>query len=231
MKKISILLIFCFPISNLSAQVTRNSPLTKYLLDTNYIVTSNFYHHKSIDIEISQAKRKYNHGYESPFNIGRVFIKSGNFIIDSLIFPDIKAYGGHAGLDIPERKFSDSLFAIIKRGDYDGRLYLINTKGKVFNFPGGEYFISKDKKLLFSISESDCSGIDIIDLKTLKSIYSITCLSKNPDYWFFYDKKYYYTSLDIKDSVYVYEGPIKGFVSYFMDKRTFKSAEKIKLDF
>jgi hypothetical protein len=231
MKKISTFLICCFSLSNLAAQKTSYSPLKKYLLDTNYVVTSNVYHYQSIDIEVSQAKRKYNHGYESPFNVGCVFIKSGNYIIDSLIFPDIKAYGGYAGLDIPERKFSDSLFVIIKRGDYDGRLYLINTKGKVFNFPGGGYFITKDKKLLFSISELDCSGIDIIDLKTLKSIYSKTCLSKNPDYWFFFDKKYYYTSLEIKDSVYVYEGPNKGFVSHFMDKKTFKSAKKIKLDF
>jgi hypothetical protein len=231
MKRISTLLLLCLSLSNLTAQKISYSPIKKYLLDTNYIVTRNSYHHLSIDIEVSQAKRKYNHGYESPFNVGWIFIKSGNYIIDSLIFPDIKAYGGYAGLYIPENNFSDSLFVIIKRGDYDGRLYLINTKGKVFNFPGGSYFVSKDKKLLFSISELDCRGIDIIDLKTLNSIYSKTCLSKNPDYWFLFDKKYYYTSHEIKDSVYVYEGPNKGFVSHLRDKRTFKSAKKIKLDF
>jgi hypothetical protein len=214
---ITILLLLCFCPYSFYAQQPIYYPASKYLLDTNYLVSKNIYHHGSVNIEVYQANKLKDHGWEEPLCVGWIFIKSDDRIIDSLIFPNIMALGGDAGLFIPEKSFSDSLFVIIKLGDYVGKLFLIGTKGNIYSFHGGAYFLSKDKKLLFSLYDSDCTGIDVIDLRVLKSIFTLNCLPQQPEYWYIRGNSYYFTSIDTPDSAYFYGGPNKGFVSYLLD--------------
>ena len=206
-------------------------PISRFINNSNYNVASKEYHHGSVNILITQANAITNYRLKDVLCAGWIFIKSNKGEIDSIVFPNIIDYGGNAGLFVPNKQFSDNLFAIEKLGDYSGMLILIDLNGKVLKFPGGAYFLAKDKNILFSISELDCTGIDIIDLNTLKSLYSTTCLPKSPDFWFQIGNKYYFTSIDYPDSAYFYEGPKRGFISKLLNNKLSEGSEKIELDF
>ena len=53
-----------------------------------------------------------------------------------------------------------------KHGDYDGRTIVVDSNGKIYDLIGGENFLDKDNKLLFSIYESDLTGFTVFDLKS-----------------------------------------------------------------
>lgn len=152
--------------------------------------------------------------------------------MDSVVFPQIDAMGGDAGLSIPKRQFSDSLFAIVKLGDYDGRLILVRPNAQVIQFPGGAgYLITNDHRYLFSISQSDCQGIDIIRLTDLASIYKADCLPGQPDYWYIHNHHYFFVSIDQPDSAYFYLGRQRGFVARPFDRKSKSTSEAAQYDF
>ena len=129
--------------------------------------------HGDLSIELVGIKKnrapksKYSFTYRAWINVTR-----NSKSIFKRYFSDIDTAGSSAGLSVPTIQPSDSYVAIVKKGDYDGRLFLIQKDGIVFDLMGGHYFISKDHRYLFSEYDSDISGLAIFDIKLGKVIFS-----------------------------------------------------------
>ena len=59
-------------------------------------------------------------------------------------YADIEPVGFSYGLFVPAQPPAPHFRAVVKLGDYDGRLLLIRQDGKTFDLPGGWYFLSAD---------------------------------------------------------------------------------------
>src|ERR1035437_10217798 len=113
-------------------------------------------------------------------------------------FYEIEPVGGCSGLFFPSTQPLDSYFIISKFGDYDGETLLIDKTGNLIVLTGGSFSISADDKYLFSVWDSDLSGITVFDLTNGKTILSKEIAG---------DKQY--------GDFYVQNG--KYYVSYFED--------------
>jgi hypothetical protein len=99
-------------------------------------------------------------------------VKKGSEVLYRQYFDDIDAVCFSYGLVVPNEQPPSPYFALVKNGDYDGRLYLIRKDGKVFNLIGGYYFFSKDKKYLFSEYATDDEGLEVFDLVNGQVVFS-----------------------------------------------------------
>jgi hypothetical protein len=97
--------------------------------------------------------------------------------IDSIKFTP-EPVGGEYGISNGV-KINDHLI-FTKHGDYDGRTLIINKKGEIFNIIGGENYIDTENQLLFTIYDSDLSGIAVFDLITDFSLLTIEDLENRP---------------------------------------------------
>jgi hypothetical protein len=104
-------------------------------------------------IRIIQAK-KISKNYNEPPYLCLAWIEITKTIFKKY-FDDIDAVAFSYGLFIPNVQPPTPYFAVVKNGDYDGHLYSVNEDGKVDDFMGGFYFITNDKRYLFSQYVSD----------------------------------------------------------------------------
>jgi hypothetical protein len=111
---------------------------------------------------------------------------------------DAGAVGGCSGLFFPDSQPNKDLVIISKFGDYDGRIYIVNSKGEFKDYSGGTFYVSNDKKYLFTNYDSDLSGVSIIDLAKNELIYTGELKQHLAD-WYFQDGQYYaVVSEDVK---------------------------------
>ncbi|MTK53860.1 hypothetical protein [Paludibacter sp.] len=107
-------------------------------------------------------------------------------------FYDIDPVGGCSGLFFPPTQLLDNYFILSKFGDYDGETLLVDKTGKLIVLAGGSFSISADKKYIFSVWDSDLSGITIFDLTSGKTILSRDIEGdKRYGDFYFQDGKYY----------------------------------------
>ncbi|HEX2982492.1 MAG TPA: hypothetical protein VHO28_03005 [Ignavibacteriales bacterium] len=77
-----------------------------------------------------------------------------------------------AGLYVPRQQPLKDYFFIIKHGDYEGIQLIIDTTGVVREIPGGEYFITNNKKYMFVLQEIDGSApFRVMDLSTMEFVF------------------------------------------------------------
>lgn len=120
-------------------------------------VTEKTYFLNDIEVKLTQIK---NNGREF-YCKSMLLISKNNKVIDSLKF-NPEPVGGYYGISKPIEIDNHLIFT--KHGDYDGRTIIINSKGQIFNIIGGKNYYDSEKKLLFTIYESDLSGIAVFDL-------------------------------------------------------------------
>ena len=149
----------------------------------------------SLKIDSNQVKRITKDHSNAP-HFCRAWLQAfGNTDLGPVIsqfFDDFEPVGFSYGIFVPKNQVPKPYFAVIKSGDYDGHMFLFHEKGKLFDLPGGFYFISKDKKLLFSQYASDAAGLAVFDFKAGETLFS----SKNTPYqheWYFLDGEYFFT--------------------------------------
>jgi len=107
-------------------------------------------------------------------------------------FYEIEPVGGCSGLFFPTTQPLDNCFIISKFGDYEGETLLVDKTGKLIVLTGGSFSISADKKYLFSVWDSDLSGITIYDFTSGKTILSKEIEGdKQYGEFYFQDGKYY----------------------------------------
>ena len=104
-------------------------------------VSQSEFHNGNASIRIIQAK-KISSNYKEPPYLCRVWIeiRKAKQIVFKKYFDDIDASAFSYGLFIPNVQPPAPYFAIVKNGDYDGHLFLIDEDGKVDDLMGGFYF-------------------------------------------------------------------------------------------
>jgi hypothetical protein len=81
-------------------------------------------------------------------------------------YGDIEPVGFSFGAFVPRQQPVPDYLMVVKEGDYDGRLLLIDKDGDVFDLPGGFHFVTSDRKYVISEYASDDSepGFTAFDL-------------------------------------------------------------------
>ena len=160
---------------------------------TNFAISKKDIKHGDVVIRIFEQKRIRDFE-NSPHSCRTWFevIKQNNVIFKKN-YDDIDAVGFSYGIFVPKAQPPSHYFSIVKEGDYDGRLFLIRTDGKVFDLMGGFYFFSKDKRYLFSEYSSDMEGLEVFDLKAGKVVFSSNNYP-SVHQWYEKDGAIFYTS-------------------------------------
>lgn len=102
-------------------------------------------------IEIRQAKL-LNNKTNSPSDFycrGWLTVKQGDKIITEQFFKSIESVGGCSGLFISDTQPSKDCFIISKFGDYDGRIFIFDTTGKVTEKMGGIFMFLRTNIICF----------------------------------------------------------------------------------
>lgn len=156
-------------------------------------VSQSEHYNGSTLIRIIQAK-KISKNYNEPPYLCRAWIEitKAKQAVFKKYFDDIDAVAFSYGLFIPDMQPPSPYFAVVKNGDYDGHLYLVNGDGKINDLMGGFYFITNDKRYLFSQYASDGTGLVVFDLKAGQTVYSS---DKIPyiHQWYVKDGVYFFT--------------------------------------
>lgn len=194
MNKIGFLFLFIFTAAHCCAQPTDEyEPYisSDYSTDKYQIKKDSalFFKYK---IEITQIKLRDNKvSMPSDFYCrGWLTISQGTTIIKQLYFKAIEPVGGCSGLFIPLKQPRKDYFIISKFGDYAGFVFIIDTTGKVTERQGGMFYVSADKRYLFSMYDSDLSGLTVYDFNKKSILFSNEIEPFIGD-WYYKDKKYF----------------------------------------
>lgn len=143
----------------------------------------------TVSVDIIHAKPK-NQGNSKQFDCRVWLIVKDNHKLVKELAHDIESVGGCSGLFFPENQPSKDFVIISKFGDYDGRLYLVNRKGQLKDYIGGTFYVSNDKRYLFTNYDSDQAGVSIIDLTTQEVMFSGE-LKQYLANWYFQNGQYF----------------------------------------
>ncbi|MGD1105788.1 MAG: hypothetical protein ABR865_02020 [Terracidiphilus sp.] len=91
-------------------------------------------------------------------------VRDGGKILRQAYFDDIDAIGWIYGIFLPEHQPLPDYFLAWKEGDYDGRLLLVGKDGSLTNLPGGDSFLTPDKRYLIGSHDSDYQYPFVVDL-------------------------------------------------------------------
>jgi hypothetical protein len=152
-----------------------------------YQITSDSVKFKNYIIDIRQVKSilSRNQFYCRAW----LTISNKNKFIFRRFFKSIEPVGACYGLFIPLEQPRKDYFILTKLGDYDGRIIIIDSSGNITEKIGGEFYVSADKRYLFSGYHSDQSGLTVFDLNKGQCIFSDT-ITPYLDEWYYKDNKY-----------------------------------------
>jgi len=164
---------------------------------TRYTVKVDSFSLKSFKIELIQVKPKAEQTSDNQSTYCKIWltVKSGNTIIDKLFFPECHAVAGCSGI-YSDGQPSNEYVILSKFGDNSGQLIIIDNTGKIHSYPGGGYAISDDLKYLFSVHDSDTSGLTVFDLSKNKLIFSIDKLNSELADFYHSGNKYFVVEID-----------------------------------
>jgi hypothetical protein len=91
-------------------------------------------------------------------------VRQGDKVLRQVYFNDIDAVGGNYGIFLPKQQPFGDPFVAVKFGDYDGRLLLVGNDGSLTNLPGGDFFLTPDKRYLIGSHDSDYQSPFVIDV-------------------------------------------------------------------
>jgi hypothetical protein len=155
--------------------------------------------HGNLKIKIRQAKRTKN--FEQLPHSCRAWldVEKSTKAIFSRYYADIDPVGFSFGLFVPKTQPKSPYLAVVKNGDYDGRLFILKTDGEVHDLLGGFYFFTKDKRYIFSEYASDASGLAVFDLVAGKVVFSSDKLS-HVYQWYERNGNYFFTEAEWRDN-------------------------------
>jgi hypothetical protein len=176
-------------------------------------------------IRIIEAK-KTSRNYDKPPYVCRAWLDvwKAKQTIFRRYYDNIDAVGFSYGLFVPEVQPPPPFFAVVKNGDYDGRLFLVHKDGKVFDLIGGFYFISENKRYLFSHYASDTSGLAVFDLQGGHVVFSSDKLPAYQHQWYIKKGSYFFTASEWSGSSGMPRE--KEGVAYFYDFESHEIIEK-----
>jgi hypothetical protein len=165
----------------------------------DFDVTTHTYSHGKIRVKLIQAKRLGPRSGEPPYAC-RAWLEvfDGKNRIWEHYFDDMSPSGFSYGLSVPQKQPSPDYFAVVKNGDFDGRLFLIDRKGTVTDLPGGFYFVSFDRRYLYSEYAAEIQEFVVFDLLFGKIVLDTKTADSSPlpgdiyD-WYHDGRKFYFT--------------------------------------
>jgi hypothetical protein len=165
----------------------------------DFDVTSHTWNHGRLKVKVTQAKRIGSRSAEPPYAC-RAWLEvyDGKTRVWERYFDDISPSGFSYGLSVPQKQPSPDWFAVVKNGDFDGRLFLIDRKGTVTELPGGFYFVTYDGRFLYGEYAADTQEVMVFDLLFGKTVMDTKTAdsSRLPGDiydWYHDGKKYFFT--------------------------------------
>ncbi len=134
-------------------------------------------------------------------------VRRGGTLIGQRYYADTEPVGFSYGIFIPRQQPWADFFVAVKEGDYDGRLLLVDKDGKLNDFPGGFYFLSKDRRFLIGIQASDDQPLVVVDVEQRRLLIDGR-KDRNPGIldWYQENSSYFYTSDDPQAAQSVSQG-------------------------
>jgi len=119
---------------------------------------------------------------------------------------------------------------VVKHGDYDGALFLIDKQGAIREYLGGAYVLSVDHKFLFSVYYTDDSGIEVIDLTSGSSLFREFSFPY-PRQWYSLEGWYFFVSENSPDSLFSWDPLKRVFQIAKIDSANLQKANKLQWSF
>jgi hypothetical protein len=143
-------------------------------------------------IHIIQARRSRDNKDAPHFCRAWLSVSTADKVLFSRYFGDIDPSGYSFGLFVPEVQPGKRFVAVVKVGDYDGRLYLVRDDGKTTDLDGGRYFITEDGRFLLSEYASDEQRLTMFDFEQERVVFS---MKEGPDIvqWYQKDRQLFFT--------------------------------------
>lgn len=202
---------------------------------SKYSIKADTFDFVDFKIELRQAKLRDYKTYDSTAAYCRIWltVKKGNAVVDKLFINDCEAVGGCSGIYISEEQTRKDYFILSKFGDYDGRILIIDTTGKIKSFIGGHYYLSADNKYLFSPYSSDLSGLTVYDLSKNQVLFSSDTIRTYLADFYYYDNKYFaIVSDDVKKinqtDIVTYDFKTNKLILTTVDDKYIEKAKRLK---
>ena len=158
---------------------------------SEFQVTQSIHSLGTLKVRIIHAKRRKE--IETPPSFCRAWVEitRGETLIRRIYYSDFEPVGYKYGVFVPARQPSADYFALVKEGDYDGHLLLVNGSGEVADTLGGSFFVAHGRFLVSQYS-SDEAGLAVFDLQTHKLIVRTTDIPY-VDKWYKDREGYFFT--------------------------------------
>ena len=126
-----------------------------------------------INMRIIHAKRRKETATPPSYCRAWVEISRDHKLVHRIYYDDFEPVGYKYGVFLPSKQPSRDYFVLVKEGDYDGRLLLLDREGKLTNILGGSFFVASGT-FLVSVYSSDEAGLAVFDLQAHKLILQTT---------------------------------------------------------
>lgn len=140
---------------------------------SEFQVTQSTHTFGDFNIRIIHAKRRKGSATAPSYCRAWVEISRDQKLLRRVYYADFEPVGYKYGVFVPKTQPDADYFALVKEGDYDGRLLLLSRSGAVTNTLGGSYFVIKGQFLVSGYS-SDEAGLAVFDLQTGKVVLQTT---------------------------------------------------------
>jgi len=192
-------------------------------------VTNNDYALGDITVRVIDVK---NLGYVNPPLQCRAWVDvlKGEQLLKRFYYDDIEPVGFSFGAFVPQQQLAPDYFTVVKEGDYDGRLLLIDKDGGVVDLPGGFYFATDDKKFLVNEYASDVYELTVFDLAN----HRIALQSKDiPEIgrWYRDDSGYFFMESGRPGHTQRLDLENRGLVKISVSVNDRRNATKVRYDF
>lgn len=157
--------------------------------------TTALYQHGQTRIRITQSRPRTESGVQTNPRYCQASLKveSKGQKAQQFQYADISPNGFSYGLFVPAKPILENYFMVIKEGDYDGTMYLIQKNGKVHKIPGGYYFVDPSQHLLFITHAMDCNcGAAVFSLAKGKLLHKVD--TSHIQQWYRKGDTYFFTT-------------------------------------
>lgn len=201
---------------------------------TEYKVTRTSHTLGDLSIQITHAKKRQPDGSAPCFCRAWVDVHREKKLVRRIFYGDFEPVGFSYGVFVPAKQPSEDYFALVKVGDYDGRLLLIDKQGAVTDLMGGFFFVTADGRFIVSKYSSDLSGLAVFDLQLHKLLFKTEDV---PDIlqWYKNTSGYFFTVDDSpqEENIAIYRLNLKTakLMDGVIDLKKLRAATKVRYDF
>lgn len=161
-----------------AAQIVRKTDLPFRPADyskVKFAVTQSSHELSNLKIRIIHVKRRKESATPPSFCRAWVEISREQKLVLRIYYDDFEPVGYGYGVFVPEEQPSSDYFVLVKEGDYDGRLLVLDREGKLTETLGGSFFVAEGRFLVSDYS-SDGAGLAVFDLQAHKLMLQTTDL-------------------------------------------------------